>query len=51
MIYLPKNLEILVQRLKIYGENSVFKELVNEKIESSRKHEENNLVIKQMLKT
>ena len=41
-----------MQRLKIYGEESeVLKRLMNEKIESSKKQEENNLVIKQMLKS
>jgi len=36
---------------KIWGESSVLKGLMNEKIESSRNQEENNLVIKQMLKS
>ncbi len=35
----------------IWGESMVLKELINEKIESSKKQEENNLVIKQMLKS
>jgi DNA repair protein RecN (Recombination protein N) len=36
---------------KIWGESQVLKGLMNEKIESLRKQEENNLVIKQMLKS
>jgi len=36
---------------KIWGEIQVLKALMNEKIESSRKQEEDNLVIKQMLKS
>ena len=36
---------------KIWGESEVLKGLMNEKIESSRNQEENNLVIKQMLKS
>jgi len=36
---------------KIWGESAVLKGLMNEKIESSRNQEENNLVIKQMLKS
>ena len=35
----------------MWQESQALKELVNEKIDSSRKHEENNLVIKQMLKS
>ena len=35
----------------IWGESLVLKNLMNEKIESSKKQEENNLVIKQMLKS
>jgi len=35
----------------IWGESEVLKRLMREKIESSRKQEENNLVIKQMLKS
>jgi len=35
----------------IWGESQVLKGLINEKIESSRRQEENNLVIKQMLKS
>jgi len=36
---------------KIWGESQILKGLMNEKIDSSRKQEENNLVIKQMLKS
>jgi DNA repair protein RecN (Recombination protein N) len=36
---------------KMWGESELLKRLINAKIESSRKQEENNLVIKQMLKT
>jgi len=36
---------------KIWGESQVLKELMNEKIESSSNQEENNLAIKQMLKS
>ena len=36
---------------KIWGQSAVLKGLLNEKIESSRNQEENNLVIKQMLKS
>ncbi len=36
---------------KIWGETGVLKGLLNEKIESSRNQEENNLVIKQMFKS
>jgi len=36
---------------KIWGQSGVLKGLLNEKIESSRNQEENNLVIKQMLKS
>ncbi|ABB50867.1 DNA replication and repair protein RecN [Prochlorococcus marinus str. MIT 9312] len=36
---------------KIWGESQFLKGLMNEKIESSRKQDENNLVIKQMLKS
>jgi len=35
----------------IWEESEVLKGLMNEKIETSRKQEENNLVIKQMLKS
>jgi len=35
----------------IWGDSQALKRLMNEKIESSRNHEENNLVIKQMLKS
>ncbi len=35
----------------LWGESQVLKKLINEKIESSRKKEANNLVIKQMLKS
>ncbi len=35
----------------IWGESEVLKRLMNEKIESSKKQEENNIVIKQMLKS
>ena len=36
---------------KIWEESQVLKRLMNEKIESSRKQEENNLITKQILKT
>ncbi|MBO8244717.1 AAA family ATPase [Prochlorococcus marinus XMU1411] len=36
---------------KIWGESQLLKGLLNEKIESFRKQEENNLVVKQMLKS
>ena len=36
---------------KIWGESEVLKKLMKEKIESFTKHEENNLVLKQMLKS
>ncbi|WP_288246234.1 AAA family ATPase [uncultured Prochlorococcus sp.] len=36
---------------KLWGESGVLKRLLNEKIESSRNQEKNNLVIKQMLKS
>ena len=36
---------------KMWGESQVLKELMNEKIESFKKQEENNLVIKEMLKS
>jgi len=36
---------------KLWGECEVLKELMNKKIESSKKQEENNFVIKQMLKS
>jgi len=40
------------ERIKdIWRESEVLKELMNEKIESSKNQEENNLVLKQMLKT
>ena len=35
----------------MWGDNELLKKLINEKIQSSRKQEENNLVIKQMLKS
>ncbi len=43
--------ETNVKIKKIWSESEVLKGSMNEKIESSRKQEENNLVIKQMLKS
>ena len=44
-----KNISAKVK--KIWGESQFLKELISEKIETSRKQEENKLVIKQMLNT
>jgi len=46
-----KSRDISAKIRKIWHESEVLKGLMNEKIESSRKQKENNLVLKQMLKS
>tara|TARA_B100000886_G_scaffold193345_1_gene133183 strand:+ start:461 stop:2140 length:1680 start_codon:yes stop_codon:yes gene_type:complete len=43
--------DISAKTKNIWGESLVLKRIMNEKIESTKKQEENNLVIKQMLKS
>ena len=43
--------DISLKIKNIWGESQVLKRIMNEKIESSRKQEENNLLIEQMLKS